>query len=172
MECFPQNLNIISQILDFSIEVNWSSFPYLGILISLKDLRFYDWQPALDRIKGKITSQGLRWLKLQGTRALFKLSSHLSSFIHVQSQQHQQLFYNKLVRAFYGKASEQNPRKKNRFKSKVLLLPLRGTKNQRPTKNESVLGSQNSLESNLQSLLGERKSLLKDTIILLIGKMH
>lgn len=59
MECFPQNLNIISQILDFSIEVNWSSFPYLGILISLKDLRFYDWQPALDRIKGKITSQGM-----------------------------------------------------------------------------------------------------------------
>ena len=76
--CSPTILIEIAQILGIKVNIDWTSFLYLGITISKRSRNSQSWKSIIQKIKNKLQAWGARWLNLAGKLTLIK--SILSSY--------------------------------------------------------------------------------------------
>jgi len=65
----------ISQIMEIPIQLKWSHFTYLGLLLAKEVVKAEVWNKQIEKMRGKIQSWGMTWLNLVGRSILIKAFS-------------------------------------------------------------------------------------------------
>ena len=71
-KCSARELRDITRTLGMEGTRDWDNFTYLGIPICKNKIKTADWDPIVDKLKGKIQKWGANWLNLAGKTILIK----------------------------------------------------------------------------------------------------
>ena len=125
--CSIRELSDIARLLGMESTLDWDGFTYLGIPISNSKFKSTNWEPVLDKIKGKIQRWSANWLNPAGKLILLKsvlnnMPIYQSSILLAPSSVLRKI--ESLFRKFIWEGGKGNEKKLHLFSWEKIQKPL------------------------------------------------